>query len=329
MIGIKQLCIKKLLIMKYRVLISAPYMQPFIERFRPFFEENDIAIVVPEVNERLEEDDLLKYIHDLDGIICGDDRFTEKVLDAASKLKVISKWGTGIDSINKPECLKRGIQVRNTPNAFTIPVSDTVLAYILNYARNISFMTDAMRKGEWKKINGKAMHECILGVVGVGNIGESVLRKANAFGMRLLANDLRKIPSDLVIELGVEEVDFKELLRSSDFVSINCDLNNTSYHLFNDDAFNTMKKNAVLINTARGPIVDERALERALEQEKIYGAALDVFEDEPLPTNSPLLKHPRVMMAPHNSNSSPFAWENVHISTINNLMESLGIKSRL
>lgn len=315
--------------MKFKVLISAPYLQPFIERFRPFFQENDIEIIVPQVNERLEESDLLKYVSDLDGIICGDDRFTPRVLDSATKLKVISKWGTGIDSINKPECEKRNIAVRNTPNAFTVPVSDTVLGYILSFTRNISFMTEAMRNGEWKKINGKAMHECSLGVIGVGNIGESVLRKASAFGMKLYGTDIRKIPTDLIIELKINEVSLEELLSNSDFVSVNCDLNDSSYHLINDYNLKLMKSGAVLINTARGPIVDERALEHALALDEIYGAALDVFEEEPLPLDSPLLKHPRVLLAPHNSNSSPHAWEYIHISTINNLMESLGLDARL
>jgi len=315
--------------MKYKVLISAPYLQPFIERFRPFFESNDVEIVVPIVNERLEEDDLLKYVGDIDGIISGDDRITPKVLDSAPKLKVISKWGTGIDSLNKPECDKRGVQIRNTVNAFTIPVSDTVLGYILNYARNISSMTNAMKGGEWKKIDGKALHECTLGVIGVGNVGESVLRKAKAFSMHLLGTDLKKIPTDLVIELGLEEVSLDDLLKKSDFVSVNCDLNSTSYHLLDDHKFSLMKSNAVVINTARGPIIDEKALTKALQENKIYGAALDVFEEEPLPLDSPLMKMSTVMLAPHNSNSSPHAWEYVHISTINNLMDSLGIAARL
>ncbi|MCR9249736.1 MAG: phosphoglycerate dehydrogenase [bacterium] len=315
--------------MKYKVLISAPYLQPFIERFRPFFEENNVEIIVPNVEERLEEEDLLEYTDIVDGIICGDDKFTVKVLDAAKKLKVISKWGTGIDSINKPECEKRGITVRNTPNAFTIPVSDTVLAYILNFARNVSTMTNAMKSGEWKKIEGHAMHERTLGVIGVGNIGESVLRKAQAFGMKLLACDIVPIPTDLLVELSIEQVSFEELLKNSDYVSVNCDLNETSHHLMNDAAFSLMKDSAIVINTARGPIVDEEALIRALESKQIAGAALDVFEHEPLPLDSPLIKMDNVMMAPHNSNSSRFAWEKVHESTINNLMESLGISGRL
>lgn len=315
--------------MKYKVLISAPYLQPFIERFRPFFVKNEIEIVIPEVNERLEEDQLLEYISELDGIICGDDRLTKRVLSSAKKLKVISKWGTGIDSIDLIECKRLNIAVRNTPNAFTIPVSDTVLAYILNFARNISFMDKAMKSGEWKKIGGRALHECAIGVVGVGNIGESVLRKASAFGMRLLCSDVKRVPTDLVVELGLEEVSFEKLLTESDFVSINCDLNESSFHLMDEKAFSLMKASSVLVNTARGPIVDEKALVRAISAGQIFGAGLDVFEEEPLPDSSPLKTMPTVFMAPHNSNSSPDAWENVHTSTINNLMESMGLPNRI
>jgi D-3-phosphoglycerate dehydrogenase len=315
--------------MKYKVLISAPYLQPFIERFRSFFEANEIEIVVPIVNERLEEDDLIKYAYDVDGIIAGDDRVTEKVLNHTPKLRVISKWGTGIDSLNKPLCDKRGVIIRNTPNAFTIPVSDTVLGYILNFSRNLSFMTEAMREGEWKKIPGKALHESSVGVIGVGNVGESVLRKARAFGMTLYATDIKKIPSDIIIELNIKEVPLEELLTKSDFVSVNCDLNETSHHLINERTLAMMKATTVVINTARGPIIDEKALVSALERGNIGGAALDVFEEEPLPLSSPLLKMKNVMMAPHNSNSSPFAWEFIHTNTINNLMESLGLEARL
>jgi D-3-phosphoglycerate dehydrogenase len=172
------------------------------------------------------------------------------------------------------------------------------------------------------------MHEATLGVIGVGNIGESVLRKANAFGMKLLAHDIKPIPTDLVIELGIKEVSMDELLSRSDYVSVNCDLNETSFHLMNAEAFSKMKPNAVLINSARGPIVDEKALVNALESGKIGGAGLDVFEEEPLPHESPLMKMENVLLAPHNTNSR-YAWENVHSSTINNLMESLGLEARI
>lgn len=306
-----------------KVLISAPYMLPFVERFRLRFEKAGITLILAEVEERLEESDLLKYVADIDGVICGDDRFTEKVLAAAPKLKVIAKWGTGIDSIDQAACQARGIAVRNTPNAFSVPVSDSVLAYMLCFARKTPWMSQAMRTGEWKKIPGKALAECTLGVVGVGHIGTMVLKKAAAFGMKLLATDIKPIDKKVLSQTAARSVSLPELLSESDFVSLNCDLNPTSHHLMNAQTFGQMKKEGVLINTARGPIVQETALITALRNGEIGGAALDVFEVEPLPTDSPLLRMPNVLTAPHNSNSSPQAWDFVHDNTIKNLIEVL------
>lgn len=160
--------------MTHRVLISAPYMLPAIDRFRPLFIERDLEIVIPQVNERLEEEELLEYIGDIDGAICGDDRFTSRVLESAHKLKVISKWGTGIDSIDQKACRKLGIQVRNTPNAFSIPVADSVIGYILCFCRNILQMDRQMHGGLWDKVPGSAIHECSLGIIGVGNVGKTL-----------------------------------------------------------------------------------------------------------------------------------------------------------
>src|SRR5207248_5960225 len=120
---------RRLVSTRWKVLVSAPYMQPVIERFRPMFEEHDVELFVPPVNERFEEEDLLEWIGDIDGVICGDDRFTERVLEAAPRLKVISKWGTGTDSIDKAAAGRLGIAVRNTPNAFSEPVADSVIGY--------------------------------------------------------------------------------------------------------------------------------------------------------------------------------------------------------
>jgi D-3-phosphoglycerate dehydrogenase len=164
-----------------------------------------------------------------------------------------------------------------------------------------------------------------LGVIGVGNVGKAVLRRARAFGMTLLGNDILPIPRAFLLENHVRSVSLEELVRHSDFVSVNCDLNPTSLHLVNKKIFDLMKPDAVLINTARGPVVDEQALVNALKEKKIAGAALDVFEVEPLPPDSPLLKMDNVMLAPHNSNSSPAAWDNVHWNTIRNLLLGLEI----
>jgi len=267
-------------------------------------------------------------INDIDGVISGDDSFTERVLQAAHKLKVISKWGTGIDSIDQKACKRLGIAVRNTPNAFTQPVADSVLGYVLCFARNLVGMDQTMRKGIWHKIPSKALCECTLGVIGVGNIGKAVVRRAISFGIKVLGNDIVEMPAEFLSETGIEMVSKEELLRQADFVSLNCDLNPTSYHLVSAAEFAQMKPSAIIINTARGPIIDEPELVKALQEKQIAGAAMDVFEVEPLPADSPLRKIDNVLLAPHNANSSPEAWERVHEDTIRNLLEELQRENR-
>src|SRR5687767_11339447 len=180
---------------------------------------------------------------------------------------------------------------------------------MLAFARRGPWMDAAMKRGEWEKIPGKALSECTLGVIGLGNIGKAVTRRARAFGMKVYGTDIVDIDHVFIAESGIQMTDLSSLLSDSDFVSVHCDLNPTSHHLMNSDTFTLMKSSAVLINTARGPIVDEEALVHALQSGQIGGAALDVFEFEPLPKQSPLLKMDNVMLAPHNSNSSPTAWE--------------------
>ena len=309
--------------MKWRVLLTVPYMQSELERFRAVFAEHDVELVVPPVSERMEEEDLLPWVGDVDGAVCGDDRFTPRVLAAAPRLRVISKWGTGIDSIDQEECRRRGVEVRNSPGAFTHPVSDSVLGYVLCFARRLPWMDRAMRQGQWRKIPGVALHECTLGIIGVGRIGKAVARRARAFGMRLFGNDPVTMPDAFLNETGMCMTSRDDLLRRADFVSLNCSLNPTSRGLMDDDAFALMKPTAVLVNAARGPVVVEAALVRALQSGGIAGAAMDVFQTEPLPADSPLLAMDNVMMAPHNANSSPEARERVHANTIANLLDVL------
>jgi D-3-phosphoglycerate dehydrogenase len=198
---------------------------------------------------------------------------------------------------------------------------------MLNFIRRLHWMDQAVKRGEWAKTPGRSLSECTLGVIGVGNVGKAVLRRARAFGMQLLGNDILPIAAlvpDFLLENGVEITSLEDLLQRSDFVSLHVDLNPTSFHLMNEHTLALMKSTAVLINTSRGPAVDEQALVRALQQGQIAGAALDVFEVEPLPADSPLRAMDNVMLAAHNSNSSPAAWERVHRNTLRNLLEGLG-----
>jgi D-3-phosphoglycerate dehydrogenase len=308
------------------VLVTAPYLLPVLGRFRPVLERLGIDILVAEVRERLEEQDLLKYAGRFDGTMCGDDLYSAHVLEAcAPRLKVISKWGTGVDSIDGDACIRLGIRLYRTPNAFTTPVADSVLAYMLAFARRQPWMDTEMKAGAWRKWPAHALSERTLGIIGVGNIGKAVARRARSFGMRVLGNDIVEIDHVFVAETGIEMMDLRPLLARSDYVSINCDLNPTSRRLLDAGALAAVKEGAVLINTARGPIVDEAALAEALRAGRLGGAALDVFEIEPLPDTSPLRKLNNVLLAPHNANSSPAAWERVHRNTIRNLLDGLGM----
>src|SRR3989344_6830974 len=232
-----------------KVLITAPYFQLVLEKYRKIFEDHGFEIIVPKVNERMSEEELIPLVGDIDGILCGDDRITEKVLVAAPKLKVIVKWGTGIDSIDKEAAARRGIPVRNTPNAFSEPVADSVLGYILCFARDIIGLDREMREGIWKKKMTSALNECTLGIIGLGNVGTAVKKRAESFGMKVVANDIKQMNFGFMVPL-------EKLLAESDFVSINCDLNPMSFHLMNKERLAMMKPTAYLINTARGPIVD-------------------------------------------------------------------------
>lgn len=310
--------------MTWRVLVSAPYILPVIGEYAPRLEAEGVEIIcAPEVRERLSEAELLPLIETIDGVICGDDQFTERVLKSARRLKVISKWGTGVDSIDTRAAASLGIRVYRTPDAFTDSVADTALGYMLCFARRLLSMDADVRRGLWTKPDAVSLKECTLGVVGVGNIGRAVVRRAVAFGMTLLGTDPAPVPISFIEETGLALVTLRELLAASDFVSLHCDLNPTSFHLIGREELALMRPASYLINTSRGAVVDEPALIDALRERRIAGAALDVFEVEPLPTDSPLRAIAGCLLAPHNANNSPAARRRVHESTIANLLKGL------
>src|SRR5512135_964635 len=203
------------------VLFSAPYMIPSLDRFRPVLERHGLDLIIPDVQERLEEAEILNYVGQFDGAVCGDDRYTARVLEACTpRLKVISKWGTGVDSIDAAACARLGVKLCRTANAFTLPVADTVMGYILAFARRQPWMDRAVKSGIWNKIPGRSLSECTLGIIGVGNIGKALVRRARAFGMNLLGNDIVEIDHVFLAEMALKMVDLESLLKQSDFVSV-------------------------------------------------------------------------------------------------------------
>ena len=192
------------------------------------------------------------------------------------------------------------------------------MAFILNLARRSPWINRDMHEGKWLKHTGMALYGKTLGIVGLGQIGSAVAQRAHAFGMKIVASD--PIYSGYIVINSAVILELEQLLQASDFVTLHCDLNPTSYHLIDQTALSLMKPTAYLINTARGSVVDERALIRALYQEKIAGAGLDVFEVEPLFKGNLLRSMDNVLLSPHAANSSPYYWAKVHRAAIDNVL---------
>lgn len=312
---------------RWKILVTAPYFQAVYPRYADRMDALGLEVYVPEVNERLQESELLPIISGVDGVISGDDQFTDRVLSKAKKLKVISKWGTGIDSIDLDTARRLDIAVRNTPNAFSEPVADTVFAFILAFSRGVHRQDADVRGGVWVKRSCFCLQGTTLGIVGVGNCGKAVARRAGGFGMKLLGNDIEAIDEGFLTHTKMTMVSLQELLAESDFISMNCDLNAKSYHLMSHRRFKQIKEGAYYISTCRGPVTDEQALVQALLSGRVAGAALDVFEQEPLPPDSPLRRLDNVLLTPHNANGDPATANRIHEATLQNLMEELEKRS--
>jgi len=269
---------------------------------------------------------LLRIIEKYNGIICGDDRITKKVIEKAINLEVIVKWGTGIDSIDKEEAERKGIRVFRTPDAFSEPVGDTTVGVILAFARSVLTSDRLMKRGGWDKPQGYCLLEKTLGIIGLGSTGTAVAKRLSIFGSIILANDIVEKDPEIIRRYGIKMVSKDEIYEKADFICMHCDLNKTSFHLLNEEAFKKMKKKPYIINMARGPIIDEAALINALESGEIAGAGLDVFEEEPLPKDNPLRKMDNVILSSHNANSSPYYWQKVHENSVKILLEGLGIE---
>ena len=309
-----------------KVLITAPYMIRERPKVEKWFEAYGLDITWADVVERLEEDQLLRSIADYDGIICGDDRITKKVLDKAQNLKVIVKWGTGIDSIDNEEAKNKRIPVFRTPNAFTDPVADTTLGIMLCFSRNININDQILKDGGWDKPVGFSLFEKTIGIIGFGDIGTAVAKRLYGFNTNILANDIVEKDPKIIKKYDVQMVSKDEIFERADFITLHCDLNETSFHILNEKAFALMNRSPVVVNTARGPLIHESALIEALKSKSVSGAGLDVFEDEPLPKDSPLRNMDNVLLAAHNANSSPACWDAVHQNSIKMLVTGLKIR---
>ena len=227
-------------------------------------------------------------------------KVTAEIIRQMKRCRIISRFGIGVDNVDIPAATRAGIVVTKVPDYCIDEVSDHALALLLALVRKVSFANARVQAGRWEMPAVVPIHRLrgtVLGLVGFGRIPQLVAPKGQAFGMRVLAFD-PYIAEPVMKRAGVEKVEFMELLERSDYISIHTPLGPETHHMFNAEAFRRMKPSAYLVNTARGPIIDEAALASALDNKQLAGAALDVLESEP-PTGSPLLRRDNVIFTPH------------------------------
>ena len=236
------------------------------------------------------------------------DKIDCNLLQNAPRLRIVAQYAVGYDNIDVECATRLGIYVTNTPGVLTEAVADLTWGLILATARRIVEADHFVRSGEWWKTRtgwhplmmlGMEIYGKTLGIIGMGRIGRAVARRAKGFNMKILYYDIRRLPKELEEELGAKFVDLETLLKESDVVSIHVPLTKETYHMIGEKELKLMKKTAILVNTARGAVIDTNALVKALEEGWIAGAGLDVFEQEPLPPDHPLTKFKNVVLVPH------------------------------
>ena len=283
---------------------------------------SDIEVMALAGKPKEELDRALAGAHAL--IVRSETRVTADLLARAPHLRVVARAGTGVDTIDVPAATRRGIAVMNAPGANTVSAGEHALGLLLALVRRIPDAAAAMRSGGWdrKKFEGTELRGKTMGVVGLGRIGAHVAQLARAFGMSVVAHDPYLLP-ERAAEMGVPLLSLEDLLRAADVVTLHVALTDQTHHLINAERLRLMKPTAVLINTARGELVDESALAEAVREKRIGGAAIDVFSVEPLPADSPLRALDRVLLTPHLAASTAEAQERVAVEICSAVRDSL------
>lgn len=285
--------------MSWKVLITARTMNEVGAPAFKLLRDAGCELVIPPKPGPCPPEELLRLLPDMDAVLASMDQFTETVLvsNAAARLKIISRWGVGYDAIDVPAASRAGIVVAYTPGLLDEAVADFAFALLLALARRVHVGHQDMTNGTWRGVWGNDVFGKTLGLVGCGRIGRAVARRAAGFNLQLLAHDIQ--PSPEAEKIGVRFVSLDELLAQSDFLSLHAALTPQNRGLIGAAQLARMKKTAYLVNTARGALVDEIALARALHEGTLAGAALDAFSVEPLAADHPLRKAPNILLTPH------------------------------
>ncbi|NLD34881.1 MAG: phosphoglycerate dehydrogenase [Clostridiales bacterium] len=282
-----------------KILVTpTSFEKPENAQARALLEEFADEIVYNDLRIPLQGDELLSRLQGVDGYVAGLDYITAEVVERMpDTLKVISRYGAGVDRVDLAACKRRGITVTNTPGANATAVCELAFGLMLAAARNIPALHAAVEKGEWPRSDGMELAGKTLGIVGLGAIGKKLALRALAFEMQVLAYD-PYLDQNFAAQHGIRAMALDELLQASDVISLHVPLNEQTRHMINAQRIQAMRDGAIIINTARGGLIDEEAAAQAIRSGKLRGLGLDAFEQEPL-KDSPLIGLPHVVFTPH------------------------------
>ena len=307
-----------------RVLVTCPPMQRTVDDWMGLFRDAGVEVVMPPVVQQIDRALLLELLPTVDGIVAGDDPLDAEVLAAAlPRLRIVSRWGVGLDSVDIEAAKRLGIKVTNTPAVFAEEVADVALGYLVLLARHLQDIDSGVRAGGWPKPQGRTLTGRSVGLVGLGAIGRAFARRCLGIGMRVVGTDPSEAACREAAALGVEVAPLDDFIGRVDVLSLHCPMTPENRHLLSAARLSALRPGAWVINTARGPLIDEAALCAALERGHVGGAGLDVFEVEPLPANSPLRRLPNVILGAHNASNTAEAVARVNRLAIENVLAGL------
>lgn len=311
-----------------KVLVTCPPMLRLIDEFIPDFEKRGIEVIAPNVVQTISEKELEIMLPEVDGWIIGDDPATERVFTAgkSGRLKAAVKWGVGVDNVDFNACKKLGIPVTNTPQMFGKEVGALAVQYVLALARDSFFIDREVRKGNWPKPAGISLDGRTAAVIGFGDIGQHTAMYLKPFGLNIIVYDpYAKLTVEMEQLFAFQK--FPEGLELADFVVVTCALNNNTRHMVNAASIQKMKDGVRIVNVSRGPVIEEASLAKALESGKVYAAALDVFETEPLPAYSELRRFERCIFGTHNGSNTVDAVRRASKEAMKKLFEFLEVNT--
>lgn len=298
-------------------------MLRMIDSFRPLFTEYGAEITTPDVVQTLSVEQLKELLPQHDGWIIGDDPATREVFEVgkAGKLRAAVKWGIGVDNVDFAACKDLDIPIANTPNMFGGEVADIAVGYVIALARQTFEIDRGVRAGEWPKPCGISLSGKTVALVGYGDIGSNIARRLLAADMTIIAYD--PFAPDQPSMPQVQRAAWPKRIGEADFIVINCALTPGSRHMLNAEVLAQCKPGVRVVNVGRGPVIDEPALEAALQTGQVYSAALDVFEIEPLPLDSLIRSHPHCVLGSHNASNTADAVARTSGIAIGKLMDYL------